>query len=291
MALLQSEREQARVLEQRLDQLVPRLLARMAEADERRAQAARVLAELTGRSRSLRLAPTMRARMLALGPVMLERLRSIEDRVLSLRGDRDRIIEHHAKTEHSLAELTAEQKRVEQERAQKRFVQQAALKRLRTVEAEMRLLNEEQARLARSFLREDAVMVARAEPRAEPRALAYPGGMRGASGWGATIDKRSAGRTTLVGGWQRTDARVVAAVPGPGSAGGATALPGGRARAWRAAGQSIHPRAWRARHPGRTYRARRSARRPHSMWRSRPVTDRCQRMLRGCAGRRQDRRS
>jgi predicted RNase H-like nuclease (RuvC/YqgF family) len=56
-AVLQSEREQARALEQRLDRLVPRLLARVAEADERRAQAARALAELAGRSRGRSLPP------------------------------------------------------------------------------------------------------------------------------------------------------------------------------------------------------------------------------------------
>ena len=154
-AVLQSEREQARALEQRLDRLVPRLLARMAEVERRRAQTARVLAELAGRSRSQRLAPTVRARMLALSPVMLERLRSIENRVVALRGDRDRIIERHEKIERSMAERAAAQRRVQQERAQKRLVQQAAANRLRVVEAEVRLLDQEQARLARGFPHDD----------------------------------------------------------------------------------------------------------------------------------------
>src|SRR5262245_15301857 len=43
-AVLQSEREQERALEQGLDRLMPGLVARVAEADERRAQAARALA-------------------------------------------------------------------------------------------------------------------------------------------------------------------------------------------------------------------------------------------------------
>ena len=81
-AVLQSERERARVLEQRLDRLVPRLLARMAEADRRRVQAARFLAELAGISRSQRLAPTTRARILALSPVVLQRLREAEREIV-----------------------------------------------------------------------------------------------------------------------------------------------------------------------------------------------------------------
>jgi murein hydrolase activator len=183
-AVLQSEREQARALEQRLDRVVPRLLARVAEADERRAQAARALAELAGRSRSRSLARAMLARMSALGPVMLERLRSIEDRVVSLRGDRDGMIEHHEKIEQRLAELTAAQQLMQQERAQKRLVRQAAANRLRSVEAEVRLLNEEQARLARDFPHDGTAMVARAESPAERRALTDRGGVGGTSGRG-----------------------------------------------------------------------------------------------------------
>jgi murein hydrolase activator len=211
-AVLQSERAQAQALEQRLDRLGPHLLARMAEVDGRRAQTARVLAELAGRSRSQGLAPPVRARMLALGHVMLERLRSIENRVVALRDDRDRIIERHAKIERSMAERAAAQRRVQQERAQKRLVQQAAANRLRAVEAAMRLLDQEQARIAR-FSHDDAAMVARAEPRAEQGALADSGGLRGTSGRGATIDTRLAARTLPVaGGWPRTDA-VAAPVP------------------------------------------------------------------------------
>jgi hypothetical protein len=208
-AVLESEREQARALEQRLDRLVPRLLARVAEADEQRTQAARALAELAGRSRSRSLAPAMRARMSALGPVMLERLRSIEDRVVSLRGDRDRMIEHHEKIEQRLAELTVTQQRVQQERAQKRLVREAAANRLRSVEAEVRLLNDKQARLARDFPHDGTAMVARAESPAERRALTDRGGVGGTSGRGAAVDSRSVAPTTPVGGSShRKDARV-----------------------------------------------------------------------------------
>jgi murein DD-endopeptidase MepM/ murein hydrolase activator NlpD len=157
----------------------------------------------------------MRARMLALSPVMLERLRRIEHRVASLRGDRDRIIERHDKIERSMAELAAAQRRVQQERAQKRLVQQAAANRLRVVEAEVRLLNQEQARLARDFLPDNAAMVARAEPQAG-RVPAYPDGMRGTSRSGRAGDQRLAARTApLGGGRQRTDGRAVAAAAAP----------------------------------------------------------------------------
>ena len=72
--------------------------------------------------------------------------------------------------ERRMAELSATQLRVQQERAQKRLEQQTAANRLRVVDAEVRRLDEEQARLARDFLRDDAAMMARAEPRAERRA-------------------------------------------------------------------------------------------------------------------------
>jgi murein hydrolase activator len=230
-AVLESEREQARALEHRLDRLLPRLLARVAEADERRAQAARALAELAGRSRSPSLAPAIRARMSALGPVMLERLRGIEDRVVSLRGDRDRMIERHEKIEQRLADLTATQQRVQHERAQRRSVRQAAANRLRSVEAEVRLLNEKQARLAHDFPHDDEQMMARAESPAERRALTDRGGVGGTSGRGAAVDSRSVARTTPAGGsWHRKDARVVAATPAADSAfSAAEPAAGGRA--------------------------------------------------------------
>ncbi len=213
-AALQSERERARALEQRLDRLVPRLLARMAEADQRRVQAARLLAELAGRSRSARLAPTTRARLSALGPVMLERLRGIEDQVASLRSERDGMIERHEKIEQRLAELTAAHQRVQQERAQKRLVQQAAANRLRAVEAEVRLLREEQARLAPDFPGAEMAMAARADPPAKRRALADRAGLPAAPGRDAALDRRAAARPTAGDSWwQRKDARVMAAAP------------------------------------------------------------------------------
>ena len=68
-AVLQSKCQQARMLEQQLDRLVPRLLARLADIDERRAQAAAALADLARKSQDVRLDPRMRARMLALARI------------------------------------------------------------------------------------------------------------------------------------------------------------------------------------------------------------------------------
>ncbi|MGH6900854.1 MAG: hypothetical protein ACREJ5_30590, partial [Geminicoccaceae bacterium] len=72
--VLRSQRQDALALEQRLDYLVPRLLARAAEVRERRARVAQALAELAARSRHVRLDSMERARMLAISPLMLERL-------------------------------------------------------------------------------------------------------------------------------------------------------------------------------------------------------------------------
>ena len=172
---------------------------------------------------------------------MLQRLRSIENGVVSLRGDRDRIIERHAKIERSMAELAAAQRRLQQERAQKRLAQQAAANRLRVVEAEVRLLNEEQAQLARGFPRDEAAMVARAEPQAG-RAPAYPGGMRGTSGRGAAVDHAArplAPRPWAAAGSARTGVRW----RGPRRAAQGCGRAGRRSsRVWRAAGHALHDR-------------------------------------------------
>jgi septal ring factor EnvC (AmiA/AmiB activator) len=227
-AQLQAERQQARVLEQRLDRIVPRFLARVAELNERRAQAAQVLAELASSSRSVRLAPTIRARMLALSPVMLTRLRSMEDGVASLRGPPDRTIERQAEIEDTMAELTSAHQRVQRERGQKRLQRQMAWGRLRELDVEVRLLGAEQARLTRRFARDDAAMMARAEAQTDQRPSPDLVATRGRSPVrGPSRESDSSARTGPVGGvadaWPRAAARVVAAAPGPGTATAASA--------------------------------------------------------------------
>ena len=221
-AVLQSERQQARVLEQQLDRLVPRLLARMAEVDEKRARAAGVLADLARKSRSLRLDPRIRARMLALGPSMLERLRSLEHGAVSLRGRPDGMIARHAQIARSLPELMSADQRLQHERAHKRRLRQMTSDRLREVALQVRLLGEEQARLARSFLRDDAAMVARAEPRADQPARPDLAGMRASAVQTAAVDKGSADPIAPVisapEAWSHAAARVVAEASGPGAA-------------------------------------------------------------------------
>ena len=187
-AVLQAQRQQARALEQRLDRLVPRLLARTAEVDQRRAQAAGMLADLARKSRSVRLDPRIRARMLALSPVMLERLRSLEHGPAAQRGRPDRMIARHAQIERSLPALVASDQRLQHERAQKSRLRQVTSERLRELEGEMRLLDQEQARLARGLLRQDAV-VARAEPPPDRRALRHRAGMRGPGVAAASVGK------------------------------------------------------------------------------------------------------
>jgi septal ring factor EnvC (AmiA/AmiB activator) len=221
-AQLQAERQQARALEQRLDHLVPRFFARVAELDERRAQAAQVLAELASKSRGLRLAPTIRARMLALSPVMLARLRHMEDGVTSLRGPRDRVIQRHVQVERSMAELTGARERLQRERAQKRLQRQIAADRLRELDQEVRLLGAEQARLSQRFLRDDAATVVRAEAEADPRPPHGPVVTRGgaamlrASGHGdSSAPTASAGR---VADARSRAAGRMAAAPAPGTA-------------------------------------------------------------------------
>jgi septal ring factor EnvC (AmiA/AmiB activator) len=220
-AVLQAERQQARVLEQRLDRLVPRLLARMAEADEGRAQAAGALVDLARRSQSPRLDPRIRARMLALRPLMLDRLRTLEQGAVSLGGRPAWMIARHAQIERSLPELMAAQQRLQHERTQKRRLRQIASDRLRDLDVEVRLLGEEQARLARRFPRHDAATMARAEPPADQHASPDLAGTRRTPARSVSVDKGSAdpiGRVARVAdAWSRAAARVVE-TPGSGAA-------------------------------------------------------------------------
>jgi murein hydrolase activator len=220
-AVLQSERQQARALEQQLDRLVPRLLARLADIDERRAQAAAALADLARKSQDVRLDPRMRARMLALGPLMLERLHSLEAGVGAARARPDRMIARHAQIERSLPALMSAQQRLQHESTQKRRLRQMASDRLRGLEVEVRLLGEEQARLARRFLRDTAV-VARTDPRAHQRALPDLAGTRGTGVRHPALDKSSADPmpplARVADAWSRVAARGVAEAPGAGPA-------------------------------------------------------------------------
>ena len=149
---LQSERQEALVLERQLDQLVPRFLARVAEAREHRARAARTLADLAGKSRSPHLDPRMRARISALSPLMLQRLGNTEAGLEWLRERRDQTIERHAQIERRLPALTTEHQRLQRLSSENLRLREAALEELRGLRVEVDLLGREQAQLARRFL-------------------------------------------------------------------------------------------------------------------------------------------
>jgi murein hydrolase activator len=170
-AMLEAKRQRAQVLEQRLDHIVPRLLARVAEVRARRARAAQALAELASRSRQVQLDSTSRSRMLAISPLMLKRLRSLESSLGTLRGLPERMIDQHSQIMRGLSELTTAQQRLADALRQKERLRHVALAELRGLEAEVRRLGDEQARLARRLLRARAAIVARAEPQANQRAL------------------------------------------------------------------------------------------------------------------------
>lgn len=183
-ATLHSEQDETAALERRLDRLVPRLLARTAAVHDRRQHAALTLADLASRSRQLRLDPTIRARMLAVSPLMLKRLLGAESSLLALRSDPERAIDRHREIERRGPALIAERQRLERQREQRQRLRQLGLARLAEMDAEIRLLDHEQARLATRFLRFEEAYAARAEPQADRPAM----GARAAIG-------RTAGRT------------------------------------------------------------------------------------------------
>ena len=161
--VLESRRRHGRTLERLLDYLVPRLLARQAEVRERRARAAQALAELAARSRRVGLDSTLRARMLAISPFMLEQLRGIESR-LGSSGHLEQTIERHARIVRSLSGLITARQRVSGRLAEKRWLHQAALQRLRGLNADVRLLADEQARLVQRMPGAEAGIATSAGP-------------------------------------------------------------------------------------------------------------------------------
>jgi murein hydrolase activator len=218
-AILQSERQEALALERRLDQLMPRYFARMAEAREHRARAARALAELAGKSRTPHLDARMRARMAALSPLMLRRLGNAEAGLGSLRERRDQTIERHAQLERRLPALATQHQRLERLSSEHRRLREAALDELRALQVEVELLGREQAQLARRFLRAEAATLARAEPQADQRALPHFGAMRRTPGSSALVDKGGVDATSRVArvadAWDRMESRVATAASEP----------------------------------------------------------------------------
>jgi murein DD-endopeptidase MepM/ murein hydrolase activator NlpD len=170
-ATLRSEQDEAAALERRLDQLVPRLLARDAAVRERRENAARTLADLASKSRRLRLDPTIRARMLAVGPLMLKRLRGAESSLVARRADPEQAIGRHREIERRAPALMAERQELQRQREQRQRLRRLGFERLIEMDAEIRLLDQEQARLAARFLRFEAAYAARAEPQANRQAM------------------------------------------------------------------------------------------------------------------------
>jgi murein hydrolase activator len=219
-AALASNRQRQRALEQRLDRLVPRLLAREAEVRKLRAQTAHALAELASNGRSDRLGSTERARMLAISELMLERLRRIEAGLQALRDLPERMIERHARVAGSLPGLAAAQRRLAAELERTAKSEQVVLARLRALEPEVRLLANDEAGLARRLRRVEIAIAARAEPREDEPALANPAGTRSARRPRAAVAKAALGAepALAVEAGQRAVSELLAAAATSGNA-------------------------------------------------------------------------
>jgi murein DD-endopeptidase MepM/ murein hydrolase activator NlpD len=213
---LRSQGQQASALERRLDQLVPRLLARAAEARERRARTAQALAELASKSRSVRLDSTTRARMLAISPLMFKQLRGVDRGPAALRRA-EQTIRRHAQIERRRSELLTEQRRLSSELEQRRRQQRVALARLRGLDAKVQLLGDEQTRLARRLEHAEAAITVRAEPQAAEPALSDRAAM-GAGQRGIAVVKGAFGwQRQLAGAERRSVFEVPAGAQVPGT--------------------------------------------------------------------------
>jgi murein DD-endopeptidase MepM/ murein hydrolase activator NlpD len=167
-ATLRSERDEAQALALRLDHLVPRVLARQAAVQKRRAQAARLLADLASTGRQVQLDPTIRARMLAISPLMLRRLQSAESGLSVLERQPDRLIARQEEIERRVPLLMAEAQRLQRRREQTRRQRQIVSARLEQVTAEVQQLSSSQQVLAQNH---EVTHSAHAGPKADQPAL------------------------------------------------------------------------------------------------------------------------
>ena len=170
-ATLRSERDQAVTLERQLDRLVPRILARSAAVRERRAQAARLLADLASTSRQVELDPTIRARMLAISPLMLQRLRSAEAGLGPLERRPEPVIARQREIEQRAPLLMAEAQRLQRQREQQQQRRGVVVARLERLNADVQQLSSEQQRLAQTVLSSEVAHVVRAGPKPDQPAL------------------------------------------------------------------------------------------------------------------------
>ena len=212
-AALASLRQRARVLDQRLDHLVPRLLAREADVRKQRARVAHALAELASNGRRAELDSTARARMLAISPLMLERLRRAETGLQALRRRPEAASEQHAWIMRSLRGLTVARQRLSSALERKGKLQQVALARLRTLDTNVQLLADEQARLADRLRHAEAAAAAQAEPRADEPALAGSPGIRTALERSAATAKGSLAESSQPASGIEGGAGILAAAP------------------------------------------------------------------------------
>lgn len=165
-------RQRLDVLEQTLDHLVPRLLAREVVIEARRAQATQALARLANASREVDIAPELRARLLAVSPMMLERLRGAEASVADLREEeREGSAEYRRLLAQAPALLEARQ-RAEMLREQAERRRGAIQNHLVGLRAEIAELEAEQAQIARRLIGREAAVLARAEPQADETTMA-----------------------------------------------------------------------------------------------------------------------
>ncbi|HSA79327.1 MAG TPA: peptidoglycan DD-metalloendopeptidase family protein [Geminicoccaceae bacterium] len=173
-ATLRHERDEARALARRLDHLVPRVLARQAAVQQRREQAARMLADLASTSRGVELDPTIRARMLAISPVVLRRLQSAESSLSVLERQPDRLLARHEEIERRAPLLIAEAERLQSQGEETERQRQIVSARLEQVTAEVEQLSHKQQLAVRRVLPREVAQSAHAGPKSDQPALPEP---------------------------------------------------------------------------------------------------------------------
>ena len=216
-ATLRRERDEAQALAGRLDYLVPRVLARQAAVQQRREQAARMLADLARTSRRVQLDPTVRARMLAISPFVLRRLQSAESSLSTLERQPDRLLVRQAGIERRAPLLLAEAERLLRQREQTQRQRQIVSARLEQVTAEVEQLSARHQVVAQRVFHHEVAQSAHAGPKADQPA-------RPEAARAAVLDAAVKGllaerphRAVAVHAVQPAASRLVAVAPGSGA--------------------------------------------------------------------------
>jgi murein DD-endopeptidase MepM/ murein hydrolase activator NlpD len=148
------------------DRIVPRLLARERMLEQRRARAARALADLASLNRHRELAPVLRSRLGAAGPALLALVRGLDNARAALTQQHERVEQDRLQPGSRLPMLQAEAAQAQQQGDVLAERRRHAVQEIARLDTVLQQLSRASASLARRLMVIEAAHDARAEPQA-----------------------------------------------------------------------------------------------------------------------------